>query len=136
MLPQVERLPGAEREASVHDGERFTRASQGRARVGWHVVRPLVIVLPVTTLRSEIRHEIGQICQNAGIGVLLDDEARGGVLHEHRANPAPNAALLDDSRDFAGNVGEAATAGADFECLLGNVHPRRYAMIRVILPGI
>ena len=136
MLPEVECLPRTEREARVHYREGFAGPGEGGARVGGHVVRPLVIVLPVAALRHEIRHESGQVFQNAGIGVLLDDEARGGVLHEHRANPAANAAALDEGSDFACNVGETAAARADFERLLGDVHPRRYAMIRGNLPGI
>lgn len=136
MFPKVKCLPCAEREARVHDRKRLTRPGQGGARVGGHVVRPLVVVLPITALRNEIRHESSQILQNAGVCVLLNDEARGRVLDEHRANPAPNAALLDDGGYLAGNVGEAAAARADFERLLGDVHRRRYAMIRGTLPGI
>src|SRR5437868_12039720 len=54
VLPEVDGLPGPERQAARADRNRFIRFRDGAARVRGHVVEPLVVVLPVPMLGGEI----------------------------------------------------------------------------------
>src|SRR5688572_6691794 len=61
MLPEIDRLPGAEGELAVRDRDRFRRAGQRGAGMCRHVVRTLGVVLPAPGLGCELGHPALQI---------------------------------------------------------------------------
>src|SRR5690606_23596714 len=74
MLPQVERLPGAERETPATDRHGLARAGERRSGMRRHVVRPLVVVLPTSALGSQLLHPPGEVPKHPRIRVLLNHE--------------------------------------------------------------
>src|SRR4051812_37254617 len=82
MLPNVERLPGAERELVIRDRDRLAGLGDRGADVARHVVGALGVVLVTIALRCDALDPFLKVAEHRGIGVLLDDEARGGVLDE------------------------------------------------------
>src|SRR5690242_5114260 len=115
MLPDIQGLPGPEREAAAGDRDHLARAGDGAAEVARHVVGALVVVLVVAALGGEARHPALQIAEDGRISVFLDDEARRGVLEEHGAEADVDAGGGDDARDLARDVHETSAARADLE---------------------
>src|SRR4051812_26912247 len=76
MLPEVDSLPGAEREAALDDGNADGSLGERRLDVRRHVIRAFGVVL---IERIAFRHEPIQpaleILLRRGIGIFLDDEA-------------------------------------------------------------
>src|SRR5262245_50221840 len=96
VLPQVHALPRPESELSTGHWNRLGRATDHRARVGRHIIRALVVVFPVSSLGCQIIHPTAEIAEHRRVGVLLNDEARGGVLDEHRAQAGSDTALVNN----------------------------------------
>src|SRR5690606_33913868 len=113
MLPEVDPLPGAEREATVSHGNVEAYRGERALDVRRHVIGPLVCMPePRGVLGNELVEELLEILTRGGIGVLLDAEARGRVADENVTEPDVDAALLHDSRDLPRHVIEAAARSA------------------------
>ena len=110
VFPQVNTLPRTERQTPFGDGYHFTGLGQSRARVGWHVVRPFVIVLPAPGLGREVAEPAFQITQDRRIGVFLNHQAGRRVLHEYGAETCLDAARGNDLAESFSDVGEALAA--------------------------
>src|SRR5690606_3265650 len=86
MLPQVDPLPGAEREPPVEYRDRERGGGEDRLDVGRHVVRPLRRMREVAVaLRHEAVEPLLEVMARARIGVFLNGEAGGGVADEDGA---------------------------------------------------
>src|SRR5262245_54401709 len=92
VLPQVDRLPGAERQIATAHGDRFRRAGEHRPYVGGHVVGTFGVVLPRVGLGRGLREPSAEIAQHGRVCVLLDHDASRGVLHEDGTKPHPYTA--------------------------------------------
>jgi membrane protein len=99
-----------------------------------HVVRTLVVVLPGARFRRQIRHEARQITQHGGVGIFLNHQACGGVLHEHRAQSGFDAAARYSGRNFGADVPQTRRARADLERFLVECHGLWYAMVSRLTP--
>ena len=128
VFPQVEPLPGAQGELARGDGDGFGGFGQRGARVGGHVVRALVVVLPGARFGGEVRHEASQIAQHRRIRVLLNDETRRGVLHEYRAQAGANFAARNHCAHFGGNLPQTCAPRSNLERFLVECHGLWYAM--------
>lgn len=112
VLPQVNSLPGAERQTPVRHGYDFAGFRQCRSRMRRHVVRPLVVVLPRARFRCKVAEPTFQIAQHGRIGVFLNHEAGRRVLNEDGAESGLDAARRDDLTQSFGNIDEAPAARA------------------------
>lgn len=101
-----------------------------------HVVGALVIVDPWSRFGGQIGQPFAQIAQHVRICVLLDHQAGGGVLNEHRAQSRLQATFRDDRLDLGGDVREPAPGGANlYDFLIGAQVAADYAIIRARVPG-
>ena len=85
MLPQIDRLPGAEQQSARFKRKAQLAGGQRRTDVGWHVIGPFIgvhvgeqVTLAADRTDALLRHqgpEIGgKIAQYARIGVFVDDQ--------------------------------------------------------------
>ena len=85
MLPQVDALPLAQREATSGDRDGKMDAGQRRTNVRGHVVGALVAVTKEwIAVGYQAREEAIEILAHVGIGILLHDKARRGMANEKR----------------------------------------------------
>src|SRR5437868_9779622 len=124
VLPQVDRLPGAEKQGSVADRNRLRRPRQRRADVARHVVRTFGVVLIVPVFGRDPFGPPLQIPQHRGIRVLLHDERRARVLYEHGAKAHLHAGAGHSATDLPGHVVQPAPAGAHLDFFLMHLHER------------
>ena len=128
VFEEVDALPGSEGEFAVYKRNRQVHLGKGRFEVSRHVVRTFG-VMPIRTglgpgLGREAIEEGLEVGAHGGIGVLLDEEGRGGVATEDGEQTGMHALLPHPLVDGGGAFVEALAPGCDFEdvgCLL---HPR------------
>ena len=136
VFPKEQALPGPECKATRRHGHHLGGLGERRASVGRHVVWPLVIVLPGARLRSEIGHETSQIAEHRGIGVFLDDQTRGRVLHKNRAQTGRDLTARHGGSDLRRHIPQTCAAGADFERFLVQCHGLWYAIFSLAALGL
>ena len=80
MLEQVNTLPSSQGELPLHDWNRQLHADEGRADMGWHVVRAFVGV-PISpgVLRRQPIEKCLEVGANVPRGVLLNEQSGRGV---------------------------------------------------------
>ena len=87
VLPQIDALPRAQREAGAGERNRELDGGQRGANVSRHVIGTFVAM---TEEHIAIGHEAGEetleVAAHVGIGIFLNDEARRGVANEERAD--------------------------------------------------
>lgn len=126
MLPQVNALPLAEREATSGDRDRKMDAGQRRANVRGHVVRALVAV-PEEWIA--VGHETGeeaiQIPARVGICILLHDKARRRMANEQRQDTLPYLAAGRPLGDGTSDFQKSAAASLEVNCRAALTKHRR-----------
>src|SRR5436190_6685911 len=82
VFPQINPLPGAERQFSTRNRNRDVYGGQRRPNVRGHIIFTFLGVfenrIPV---RDEPRKKAFEIAPHFRISILLDNQRRGGVLH-------------------------------------------------------
>ena len=107
-------VPKASRPAD--HGDRQRRGGESRLDVGRHVVRTFVDVGEVgIPLRNVAVQPLLQIPPCGGVRVLLDREARRGMLDHHGAEPLGQRRLLDGGLDEPGDLVEALAPSRDLD---------------------
>ena len=116
MLEQIDALPGAERRATVHHGDRKQRLGERGADMRGHVVGAFHRV-PVARVAfgRDAFEEVAEVGDDVGVGVFLNRERGGSVLAEERQESGGDVALGDPVGDGRGEVVEALSGGGDFE---------------------
>src|SRR6476646_5112231 len=85
VLPEMDPLPGAEREPAMAERDRELGRREGGAHVGRHVVGAFVAMAKErVAVGNEAREEAVEIGANVRVGVLLDHKAGRGVADEQR----------------------------------------------------
>jgi membrane protein len=136
VLPNEQALPSSERQLAGAHRNRFGGLGDGRASVRGHIVRPLVVVHPVAGFGRHVAHPAAQIAKHVRIRVLLNDQARGRVLYENRAQGRLQTTTPHHRLYLAGHIGQAATGRANFhDFLIGTQLAADYAIIRVPVPA-
>ena len=90
MLPEIDRLPGAQEHSAVVNTQAHGLGGERCADMGWHVVITFVVVQvtatstvrsarPSAVLRHHGIHPGRQIFQDPWIGIFIDGEAAAGV---------------------------------------------------------
>ena len=114
VFPDVDALPGAEGEFTVHDGEAQVHRGQRGADVRGHVVAALAGVLEErVAIRGEPGEEALQVAADFRVGVFLDEQRSGGVPEMQRGEAGLQAGLAHAGGDFMGDFSEAAAARGD-----------------------
>lgn len=85
---------------------------------------------------SEIRHEAFEVTQHCGVCVLLNHQARRGVLHEDRTQPRRDFAAGDSRAYFRGYVPQTCAPRADLERFLVESHGLWYAIFSSSTPDL
>lgn len=128
MLDEVQRLPGPEEESPALEWNRLGGMSQGGLCMRRHVVRTLGVVLPLPSFRREMGQPGFEITEHGRVGVFLNDEARGRVLNENRADAGIQTGALDDRGDLSGHVREATPSRPNFQDFPVKGHPTPVAL--------
>ena len=116
VLPQVDALPCAEREASHRQWNRKLDRGQRRADVGWHVIGALVTMAEQRVpIRYQSSEEAFEVFTHLRIGILLHEQARGRVTYEKREQPVFHVACGCPIGDGARDLDEAAALGVEAE---------------------
>ena len=85
MFEQVDALPRAQRHASMFDRYGKLHLGEGRAQMRGHVVGSFGVVFVAGEVFGRERAEVGfQIASHRWIGILLNEERRGGVTAKQR----------------------------------------------------
>lgn len=122
MFPQVEPLPGTQSQLARRNWHHLTRARNRAACMGGHVICAFVVMAPSTILGRKLGNPSFEVNANRRIGILLDEQARGRVLNENRAQSGRDAALPDELIDLLGHIHETLAVGDHFERSLGDGH--------------
>ena len=136
VLPEVQRLPGAKSEPARGHRNRLRGFRHGRARVGGHVVRAFVVVLPGARFGGKIGDEVREVAQHSGICIFLNHEAGRGVLYEHRAQPGADLAAQNHRVHLCGDVPQTCCASTEFQRFLVQCHGLWYAIISSFAPDL
>src|ERR1022692_2029129 len=123
MLEQVHALPGTERHPAVLDGDGKLGEGERRAYVGRHVVRPLqrVTVEPAVLGHQAVEEGV-QVVYHVRVGVLLNGERGGGMLHEDSEQTGAHPGALQPGGDLAGDFVQAFAAGGDLQAVGSHLH--------------
>ena len=74
---------------------------------------------------------IGKVAQHVGIGVLLNQQRRGGVRHEQREQAGGDSGFRNEAPCLFSHIGEAGPARRDVELAAFLFHVRsRAALLR------
>lgn len=116
MLPQVDTLPGSQRERSTHDRYAQVNGGQCCSHVGRHIVSALRGVLknPVAVWDKPAKEAL-KIGPNVGIRVFLDQQGGRRVLEPRRKETRLETGLPDESDEFTRELGETPSTGFDAE---------------------
>lgn len=106
VLPEEDALPGAEAEATVIEGDDFSRAGERHLDVAGHVVGTLVGVGEVgVVLRHEAVDEAFKVAAGGGVGVFHDNQAAAGMAAEDRDRTFVEARLKERLLNHVGELG-------------------------------
>ena len=101
-------LPGAKRQRTIFNRDRFTRAEHHRPEM-----RMRVTVYPVVQVPLPFRHQLVQkrydIASQPSL-VLVDDDARGRMRREYHAEAGLNAAAAHDPLHLTGDINQLGTS--------------------------
>jgi len=114
MLPKVDPLPCPERQSSRCDGDTETRGGQSALHVGRHIVWAFCgMGEEGIALGNEPSEPSFEVTAGGGVRVLLNDQARGGVLDEDGAEPLGYSGCENDLFDIGRNLDEALAGRLD-----------------------
>ncbi len=145
MLPEIDGLPGADHQPPAPERQGEGGAGEGRADVGGHVIRALVVVAIGAQFApaADRSHPLlghqglevgGQIQQHPRIGVLVDGERTGGVQTGQVGQAGGQPAGPDLPVEGGGDVGEAFAPGVEAELVEALAQHRRIG--RAVLHSI
>src|SRR5581483_7019459 len=118
MFPEVNALPSAKAELALHDGNGKRRGGERGLDVRRHVVRSFgVVLIERIALWHESIQPALEVVLRGGIGVLLDDEARGGVADEERAQAVADTRLAHERSHLLRDLVQALAGRAHAELL-------------------
>lgn len=90
MLPEINALPGAEGQSSVGNRDGEIGRGQGGADMGRHVIRAFASVFEQgIAVGNQAREKTFEIQADLGVGIFLDDQRSGGVLHVQGGQAGP-----------------------------------------------
>lgn len=115
-VEQADRLPGAERQSTLEDGDRQRRRGEQRHDVVGAVARR-AMAMPVQPLltRKQSIERIEQVVVRTSAD-LDHDEACGRMWDEHRQQAVVRADVIEERRTGGGQVGETSgRTGPDAE---------------------
>jgi hypothetical protein len=96
-------LPRPQDESAIFNKQRPGVPQQAGFDMGWRVALGMAVVL---MLRRDGIELAGNIFDNSGVGVLIDQDAGGGVGHKDVTKSVFNAAFSNDIPDFSGDIPE------------------------------
>lgn len=110
-LTEVDTLPGAERQSTVHYRNGDRRADKGRFDMGRHVVRAFEGMNDKWLIfRNDLVHEFFKILADIGIGILIDANARR-CMSDKNIEQSVVRDIIQSLNDLTGDQVDAATAG-------------------------
>jgi hypothetical protein len=74
VLEQEDSLPGAKRHRAPLHGDRQLSLGQGRAQVGRHVVRTLIVMLVLAIFRRDLFEIMFEVPARSRSGIFLDEK--------------------------------------------------------------
>ena len=115
MFPEVNALPGAERELLVCNGDAEVHRSQRGANVSGHIV---LAFAGVAEDRVAVGNKAGkkafEITAHFRVGIFLDQQRGGSVLKMKRDQPNLEFLVGDKLRNLFGEFVKAAPTGFNF----------------------
>ena len=142
MLPEIDRLPGAQEQSSVVNTQAHGLGGECCADMGWHVVITFVVVQvtatstvwsarPSSVLRHHGIHPGRQVFEDPWIGILIDGQAAAGVQAGEMHHPGDQSGLVHALIQLLVQGGE--TRSARFDLQLRQQLIQRHAMGPVAL---
>src|ERR1700757_5256553 len=123
VLEQVDSLPGSQRHSAADYRNRKVRLGERGPDMSGHVVGALSDVLVIwIVFGNQALEKIGEVADHVGIGVFLNGERRGGVLHENRQQTGLRARGSQPGGDFAGERMQTLAARPDFKRMSELIH--------------
>jgi hypothetical protein len=114
MLPKIDPLPCAQRQASVGERNRELDRRQRGADVGGHVIGPFVAMTEEgVAIRYKSSEEAFEVSAHVRIGILLHDQARRRVPDEEREQAGFHVAAGRPVDDWTSDLDKAAPAGVE-----------------------
>ena len=137
VLPEIDGLPGAEQQPTSSERQGEGGAGEGRADVGGHVIRALVVVAIGAQLApaADRSHPLlghqglevgGQIDKHPRVGVLVDRERTGGVHTGQVGQASGQPAGPDLPVKGGADVGEAFATGVEAELVQALAQHQRF----------
>ena len=114
VLPEIDALPGPERKPPAGHGNDKMRRGQGLLDMPLHVIRTFVAMgVKRIVFRRQAIQPLLKIAPDRRIGVLLDQQARRGVLHEQRAQSFLHAGFAHQRLQALGEFMQALAGCGD-----------------------
>ena len=114
VLPEVDPLPSAQREAAAGERNRQLDRGQRGADMRGHVVGSFVAMPEQrVAIGYEASQEAFEISEHVGIGILLHDQTGGCVADEQRETTFARAGLSDKSFGVGRDIDETLGRGLD-----------------------
>ena len=139
VLPEIDRLPGAQGKSSRFDAEAEGLTGERRADVGGHVIGAFVVVAVPTGFGHDDPHPIGEILKNPRIGVFIDGEAGTGVQAGEMQHSLPDGRVGQPLVDAAIEAGESLPRGLELQvvqnllqCHRQNATPGVFSLVTVM----
>lgn len=111
MFPQVNSLPGPQRQPATHDGNGEINSGEHAPDMGGHIVLALG---GMDEKRVAVGHKAGkeffQVTPNVRVGVFLNEQRGGGVADVERQEAIVEVVLRHPGRGVVGEFVEAAAA--------------------------
>src|ERR1019366_5851215 len=108
---------------AVLHGDGKLGQGERRADVGGHVVRSLhgVAVEPVVLGHQAVEEGV-EVMHHVRVGILLNGERGGGVLHEDGEQSGAHMGALQPGGDLPGDFVQTLAAGGDLKVVRGYLH--------------
>ena len=124
VLPEIDPLPGSERQLAVSHGKIQVGVSEHAAHMGRHVVRALRdMIEPGVAVGYQVTHEPLQIRQDVRIRVFTHHEGGASVTNENVAKTKFHVRFPHGLNHPPGNVVTTAAIRIDDELCLKHLAP-------------
>ena len=115
MFEEVDALPGSEGKSAVDERDGELHLGERCFEMGRHIVRSFGVMLVGTGLGREVIEVGDEVRAHSGVGVLLNEEGRGGVAAEDGEQAGVHRLLLNPLVDGGRAFVEALAPRCDFD---------------------
>jgi hypothetical protein len=123
MFEQKNALPCAELHLTIEDRHGLAGTCQNHADVRRHVVAAFGTMCEIISIFwHQPLEELFEVASRRWIGILHDDNAATGVLHEDRYCPAFHAAFVDRFLHVISDLVQSLAVGTKFELVVVDTH--------------